>query len=413
MPVQQPVHSRGAPDARLLVSRQPVLDGRDSVIGYRLPYAVLEHTLVVVPGPDEMLELVDDLLAVIGHDEQSIGTMAHLPVSRAMLLEHGLPPVRRDRALLRIRYDDATLPEVRALLAAEAIRGCALELDGLPGPSFDPSLLDPFTAVELDLPDWAPAAVPAVVAQIRAHGAIPLAASVHDHGEREQARALGFEWFTGPFFATPNLLAGRPLPVGDLRTLGELAALQRAEAPLEQLITVIERDLGLGVRLLRYINSAYFGLAGRVRSIAHAAAMLGSRGLARWALVAAVLGGSEPIHRELALLALTRARTCELVGVELGDLLAGDELFTVGLLSTLDAVMRLPIGELVGELPLSDQVANALTAYDGPAGEILSSVICYERGDFRDPTFGRDLMIYASAYRAGLAWAREALGGTD
>ena len=176
---------------------------------------------------------------------------------------------------------------------------------------------------------------------------------------------------------------------------------------------MIERDLGLGMRLLRYINSAYFGLAGRVRSIGYAAAMLGVDGLSRWALIVAALGGSAEIPRELQLLALTRARTCELIGIEFGDRIASDELFTIGLMSTVDAMFRMPIESILAELPLTDEVCEALSSYSGDAGEILGSLVSYERGDFRDPSLREDLLIYASSYRAGLEWARDALGGLD
>ena len=63
---------------------------------------------------------------------------------------------------------------------------------------------------------------------ILARDSIALAVNVHDHVQREQARALGFEWFVGPFFATPNLLGGRTVPVGDL------AFARRAHAPAGQ-----------------------------------------------------------------------------------------------------------------------------------------------------------------------------------
>ncbi len=402
-----------ASDSRLLLSRQPVIDGRDRVAGYRIAYALLGDDGPVLPTADQAVALVDEVLSVISSDEQVQGSMAHLPVTGEMLLAHGIPPVRRDLVLLRIGYEDAVEPAVREVLARAASQGFSLELDRLPGPHLDLSLLDLFTAIEFDLADWEPEALATTLAPIFERDAIALAVNVDDHVQREQARALGFEWFTGRFFQTPNLVLGKSVPIGNLETLFELTRLQGRDAQLDQLVPVIEHDLGLGVRLLRYINSAYFGLAGRVRSISHAAAMLGARGLSRWALIVATLGGAEEIPRELQLLALTRARTLELVGVELGDLTASDELFTIGLLSTVDAMFRIPIEQILTELPLTDEVCDALAHYTGAPGELLSSLISYERGDFRDPALCDNLMMYASAYRVGLDWAREALVGLD
>ena len=140
------------------------------------------------------------------------------------------------------------------------------------------------------------------------------------------------------------------------------------------------------MRLLKYMNSAYFGFSGRVRSITQAATMLGTRGLSRWALIAAALGDSNPISRELALTGLTRARACELVGLDCDASLDRDELFTIGLLSTADAVFRMPMEQVVTELPLDDAVVAALLDRTGPSGEILTSVIAYEHGEFLAPS---------------------------
>jgi len=408
----QPDHS-GARDPRLLLSRQPVIDGRDRVVGYRLAYALLRDHGPALPTASEAYDLLDDLLSVIGRDEQLLGSVPHLALTRAMLLEQGLPPVPGDEMLLRISYADAIDPAVRPVLERAAELGFALELDQLPGSDFDHSLLARFSAVEFDVAEWDNEELAAALEPILARDLIPVAVNVHDHVQREQARALGFEWFVGSFFATPNLLGGKSVPVGDLRSLVELTRLQSSDDQLEQLVAVIERDLGLGMRLLRYINSAYFGLAGRVRSIGYAAAMLGARALSRWALVVAAVDNSAEIPRELQLLALTRARTCELVGIEFGDRIASDELFTVGLLSTADAMFRMSIESILAELPLTGEVEDALAHYTGPAGEILGSLVSYERGDFRDPALRDDLLVYAAAYRAGLEWARDALGGLD
>lgn len=402
---------RRAENSPVLVTRQPVLDGRDRVVGYRLAYALMSEGQPAAPSPEAAVAMIDDVLSVIDRDERTFGNMAHLPLSREMLQRGELPQVQPDQVLLRIRYEDATAKPLIPMIETAASRGYKLELDGLPGPSVDLGLLDYFRTVEIDLSSWDIADAAGVVSQIRRRQAVGLAAGVVTHNQREQAKTLGFEWFSGPFFTAPNLLGGSPIPIGDLSTVVELYRLQRDDAALEEIVAVIEQEVGLGVRLLRYINSAYFGFSGRVRSITQAATMLGSRGISRWALIIASLGGSHRIPRELALLALTRARACELVGMDRDDSLDSDELFTVGLLSTCDAVFRMPIERVVAELPLEQRVADALLRRSGPAGAILESVTAYERGDFLAPTLRATLLTNSAAYRDALDWARRAVYG--
>jgi EAL and modified HD-GYP domain-containing signal transduction protein len=204
-----------------------------------------------------------------------------------------------------------------------------------------------------------------------------------------------------------DLSVGTSVPIGDLHTIVELYTMQRRDASLQDLIAVIEHEAGLGVRLLKYMNSSSFGFSGRVRSIPQAAAILGPRGLSRWALIVASLSGPTPIPRELALMMLTRARACELVGLDHGEGLDADELFAIGMFSTCDAVFRMPLAQVVRELDLSHDASDALIHLGGPAGEILESVIFQEQGELLTP----GLLTGSAAYLEARDWALRAIHG--
>ena len=144
----------------------------------------------------------------------------------------------------------------------------------------------------------------------------PLASGLMNHSDFELAKALGFQLFVGPFFAAPRVAVRAP---GAGRRAQGLASSpgSREMRQIEDLEQIIDRDLGLSVKLLRYINSAYFGVRAEIVSIRQAVMMLGSRGVSRWALLISLAGGpSTP--RELSVLALTRARMCEILGRTLG-----------------------------------------------------------------------------------------------
>ena len=96
------------------------------------------------------------------------------------------------------------------------------------------------------------------------------------------ARSSGCELFQGYFFCRPELVRGRGR-ANRLSLLELLAALQDPAVELADLERMIARDLGLSYRLLRYINSAFFGLRQQVRSIGQALALLGVENLKHWA----------------------------------------------------------------------------------------------------------------------------------
>jgi EAL and modified HD-GYP domain-containing signal transduction protein len=201
--------------------------------------------------------------------------------------------------------------------------------------------------------------------------------------------------------------AGTSVPIGDLHTIVELHTMQRRDASLPDVIGVIEHEAGLSVRLLKYMNSSSFGFSGRVRSIPQAAAILGPRGLSRWALIVASLSGPTAITRELALTMLTRARACELISLDQGERLDADELFGIGMFSTCDAVFRMPLAQVIRELALSHDASAALMHHSGPAGEILESVICCERSEL----LALAPLTCSAAYHEARDWAGRAIQG--
>ena len=198
------------------------------------------------------------------------------------------------------------------------------------------------------------------------------------------------------------------MPVGALNTLSAAAQVQ-GSGSIDELERIIDRDLGLSVKLLRYINSAYFGMASKITSIRQAVMMLGARGVSRWALMVAITGGTAA-PRELSVMALTRARMCELLAAGQPEVIP-DEMFLIGLLSLADALLDTPLDRVLEELPLADTTAQALLERSGVAGAILDAVTNYEIGSFESESvqaYGTDL---ARAYVDALRWARDTIGG--
>jgi EAL and modified HD-GYP domain-containing signal transduction protein len=391
------------PTSDVLVSRQPVVDAAMRVTGYRIAYATLAGADAVAEDNGSSTRLFGDVVSAIGLDELVGSSIAHLPVSGELLLSLGIPPVRPDRVVLRVSYRTATDPELQPILATLASRGYALSLSDVPGPHCDLSLLDVFSTVEVDFEQWDELEAAAVVPRILAGHGAPLASGLMNHSDFEVAKALGFQLFVGPFFAAPRVTTARQVPVGAIQGLASIARLQ-GDAQIEQLERVIDRDIGLSVKLLRYINSAYFGVRAEILSIHQAVMMLGSRGVSRWALLIS-LAGSPSTPRELSVMALTRARMCEILGNGRSDV-GADQLFTVGLLSAADALLCLPLEQVVEELPLADEVAQALLWRAGPAGAILQAAIAYERGSFGAESLQGQRRDAGDAYRHALRWAQ-------
>ncbi len=395
-------------DERVLVTRQPVVDGRMRVKGYRIVYGLLEGSVPSVPAGAEALRLYNEVFSVTGLETLVGDSVAFVEIPRELLLMVGVPAFCRDRVALRVKYEDAVSPELAPALDWAFRRHANLELGELPGAEFDFTLLDQFGVVEIDTSRWSSDAVASVMREIASRRGVAMATNVRDHAHREEAKELGFEWFSGPFLTTATLVEGRKVPAQALAALVNVARLQNESITLGELIDVIERDADLSDRLLRHINSAHFGFVTTVRSVRHATVLLGSREVARWAMLHATIGCAPRVAPALMTIALTRAGMCERLAMTHAGV-TPEILFTAGMLSMADVLAGVPLESIVQELALPIEVKEALLSRTGPAGEVLEAVIAYERGEFDSPALTSSLPHCGVAYRQALVWAQGAM----
>ena len=113
---------------------------------------------------------------------------------------------------------------------------------------------------------------------------------------------------------------------------------------------------------------------------------------------------------ELVRLPLVRARFCELLA-EATDKkpLAGD-LFLVGLLSLLEALLGVPLEEVLNGLPVDQEIKNALRGLPSPFRVIFEVALDYETGTWEQlghsaHAVGLKEQCIPDMYSSALAWA--------
>ena len=146
---------------------------------------------------------------------------------------------------------------------------------------------------------------------------------------------------------------------------------------LEQLIS---RDMGISYKLFKYINSTFFARASKVASVNQALVYLGEQEVRRFVTLIAMSRLAEGKPNELIRAASIRGRFCELLGIETGDTIPPEELFTLGMFSLIDAVIDRPMDMILSELPLSDPIKRALTDTIGRHAGYIELVRSYETG---------------------------------
>lgn len=195
-------------------------------------------------------------------------------------------------------------------------------------------------------------------------------------------RRLEFDYYEGSFFIHPRLIHGTEIPADRLSALRLLSHLQDPDVGIREVEALVSNDVTLSYKLLRLINSAYFGMPRQVESIKRAVVFFGLQRIKNWVSVALV-NSIEFRPRELMSMALVRAKTCEKIAQNLGR--ESTEAYHIaGLFSLLDAIMDAPMAYILDKLHLHDDINQALLHGTGPIGEVLQSALSIEGGDFRE-----------------------------
>jgi len=393
------------------VARQPIYDRTQEVVAYEL----LFHS-----GPEAFCgsldldrastSVISDSLHVFANNELTGGKPAWIDVSRNTLVRGFallLPP---GTTVIQIR--DLTDIDSEVVEACRGLRqaGYTISIDLPQSHEQFESLLPLVDVVRVLSTASISAEHQALRRRLAPRGMRFIADNVGTRQEFLDARNAGCDLFLGRFAMQGEVVASRAIPAGKLTTLTLIQQLSRPDLNRTEVEDTIQRDPGLTLKLLRYLNSAFFALPTRVESIKHAVSLLGDGPLRTWASLIAMGSLADAPGAELVVTGLVRARFCEVIGKTLDCGLAPSELFLLGMVSTFDALLEVPIQKVLRTVKVSRAIDDALLGAEGDMTRIFQLTLAIESGNWsRVSTLTRDLGvgdgIVAGIYREAILWA--------
>lgn len=335
-------------------------------------------------------------------------------ITRKLLLEEFyvvLPPRYAVVELLEtIEPDDEVIAACRELKRS----GYALALDDFVfEPRFRP-LLEIADIVKVDFMVSDRAQRRAVIGEFTRPNLAFLAEKIETHEEFEEAIALGYAYFQGYFFARPKILEGRDIPGAKQKYLLFMQSVHVPQIDFDRVEKIVKSDASISVKLLRYLNSAGIGLRERVSSIKQALLLLGERPLRKWASLVAMTGLGRDKPLELVRLSLVRGEFCESL---CGDLRMGGrelDLFMMGMLSAVEALLDCPVNVVLEQLPLASDVKATLSGDSTDLAKITMMAMACERGDWGTVSLlakvlGVEENRVAELYARSIRWTDEVM----
>lgn len=395
------------------IVREPLLNAQECVLGYELGWQ-RNGVPVDLPSDADAQALVDFVVQQISETESGalLGDQLLFLSAPPSLLKGGqaFSGLPKKRTVIAVRAAD--LEDADTLTAAKVLRtrGYGVSLRDADLATVDKRLLSFVSHIEIS------ASADDFAAQVRQCRALDfpsvrmVARNVCDWQQYDLCASMGMDAFVGKLHLMPRQ-DSRPRGLNPSQAMiVQLMEMVKKGEDAKQLEGMLKHDAALSYKLLRYINSAGFGLGCEVQSLWHAVTLLGYSPLYRWLallMATATTTGYSPVLMQTAVI---RGRFAELLGQCFLPKGEAENLFVAGMFSLLDRLLGIPMEQVLEKIQLSGEVSEALLSREGIYGSFIALAEACELNTGDVASMANSLCIGAKqvnqAHLAALAWAQ-------
>jgi EAL and modified HD-GYP domain-containing signal transduction protein len=411
------IESNSQESPPFFIASQPILDADQAVWGYEVHFSKCDSTQSPEPDPEAVTPNM--FLEGFSLAQSPLNPEARIVISfpRQSLLKAVPSLLPKDQLLLQVTteiiLDKPALKQVIELKR----QGYQVVMAGYTGKAQHQAVYQLVDTFRTDVRGMDLEALQRIVQTARDNSCAIMADHVENKDLFELTRQAGFDLFQGDFFSQPETIPGKALPSNQLAKIQLLDMLHQEESfDPKKLSEIIQTDLSLSYKLLRYINSPAIGLRNEVTSIQHAINLLGYQKIVNWFRVL-IMGDLNPSNKgqELTMRSVLRGRFLQVLAQGVQSPFDAEGMFLLGLFSQLDAVMDRSMEDIVAELPLEDKLAATLQGEQTDATPWLDLVEAQEQADWsRLTALISELNLVpeytANCYVQAMQWASELTG---
>ena len=365
-----------------VIARQAILDEARNVLGYELFDRSMQGNVHTAASDAQLLF---NALSMAENDSLASRKTIFINCTHDSLAGGHLDLVTPERVVLEIpplpisQVDQITnhLPNLQQLKK----RGFRLAFDFSVLTHSYESWLPLASFIKFDMAVLKSEAVGSFVKLAQAKSqALLIAEKVETIEQFELVKALGVNMYQGYWFAKPVILEGQRMSPSQVNII-RLIDLVRKQSSTSEIEELLKHDAMLSFNLLRFINSAGFGMRTEVTSFKHAVMLLGLNRLFKWAALLMTTSASSNMPPAVATTAVVRGRLMELLALEKLAPEDCDNAFVVGVFSLLDTMLGIPLATALATVALPQTVTDALLHDTGPLAPFLRLTVACEFSD--------------------------------
>lgn len=366
----------------VFVARQPIFDRNMNVYGYELLYRRSMNNFY--EGSDDnksTAELISNSFFALHFNELTEGKRAFINFSEEMLIKEIPLLLPNDlitvEILERVENSEQLTETCKRLNQA----GYMMALDDFVfNDSFIP-IIDEVDMIKIEFPIISYEEQKDLIKKY--HKKVKfLAEKVETREEYQLALDMGYDFFQGYFFSKPVILKGKDIPSINSNLIRIIMELKEENPDYQKITEIIEEDIGLSYKLLRMVNTVFFGARSQIHSLKTALVRVGIEEIRKWIYLLMLQDIQNIENKELIKNSLIRAKMMELLAKEKAIKNRHFEFFITGQFSSIDVLLNQKMEDIVESLSLTDNVRDALLGKENEISACLQFVRYFEEANW-------------------------------
>ncbi len=371
------------------IVRQPIKDLQGKIIGYEILYYGENQAFSSEPaGPASEFASADTIYSFLTQNTSKAlkGSLNFMTFTSMLLMKK--TPRLFDKSDLVIQIDDNIIihPLSMHFLNQYAREGYKIAVNEF---QFAPrylALLDTIDYIKLNIQTTAEAALYNTIEVAHSMNKKCIITNIETEAEYKKAIQLGVDAVEGSYVAEKLETRVHSSAYLQSNFFRLMVAVTKDEPNVEEIEQLISMDASLSYGLLKMANSAYFALRHRATTIQQAIMTLGLGQMKQWIYLLSVSnnGGSDSADSEEFLkLSFMRANFCSELMKHAQDMpISRSEAYLMGMFSTLSYLIDAPLEEILAEVPVADEIKEALLHKTGRCGKLYELVLAYESANW-------------------------------
>lgn len=364
------------------IVRQALVNENQQTFGYEILYTDNQYKIDYTDDATAA-NAIENFLSSMDSEKFLDGRTAFLTFT-SNLLEKGIPKMfKTNKLVIQIEDSLITNPFSQNLITKYKQSGYKIAVvDFEFAPRFF-GILDIVDYIKVNFGNNNPS-VENIVKIGKSFGKKIIAYNIESQEAYDKARALNCTYYQGSFVSEKMPTTVKKVNYLQSNFFLLMVAVTKDEPDIDEIEGIISRDVSLTFSLLRLVNSAYFALRNRARSVKQALVILGLGQLKQWIYLLSFKQDDGSMPDELIKISFLRATfASELLEFASDMPISRSEAYLLGMFSTLGKLMQVPLEEALDQLPISDEIKLALLNMEGRTGLLYQLILSYEKADWK------------------------------